>query len=76
MRFRKTVGSVSTTTHRVPSRPVVFSLGIGVGAIGGVVVGTLLGKHVIHLVGMLIGIIDRRFSNGDEERIKFELLLQ
>ncbi len=55
---------------------MVFSAGIGVGAIGGVVVGTLLGKHVIHLVGMLIGIIDRRFSNGDEERIKFELLLQ
>jgi hypothetical protein len=54
----------------------VFSLGVGIGALGGVVVGTLVGKHVVHLIGMIIGLIDRRFSGSDDERLNFELLLQ
>lgn len=55
--------------------PVVFSLGLGVGAVGGLIVGMLIGKQVFHVAGMLIGLIDRR-SSDDDERLKFELLLQ
>lgn len=55
--------------------PLFFSFGVGVGAVGGLVVGVLIGKQVLHLAGMLIGLIDRRASD-DEERLKFELLLQ
>lgn len=55
--------------------PVFFSLGLGVGAVGGLVVGVLIGKQILHLAGMLIGLIERR-SSDDDERLKFELLLQ
>lgn len=55
--------------------PVIFSLGLGVGAVGGLIAGMLIGKQVLHLAGMLIGLIERR-SSDDDERLKFELLLQ
>ncbi len=55
--------------------PVFFSLGLGVGALGGLVLGVLIGKQILHLAEMLIGFVDRR-SADDDERLKFELLLQ
>lgn len=55
--------------------PVFFSLGAAVGAVGGLIVGILIGKQILHLAGMLVGLIDRRTSD-DDERLKFELLLQ
>lgn len=65
-----------TLPHRRRTNgPVFFSLGLGVGAVGGLVVGVLIGKQILHLAGMLIGLIERRSSDNDE-RLKFELLLQ
>lgn len=76
MKVRKGVHAATRQSRNGPSRPIVFSLGVGVGALGGVVVGTLIGKHVVHLIGMIIGLIDRRFSGSDDDRLNFELLLQ
>ncbi len=76
MRVRKGVRTATRQSRSSPSRPVVFSLGVGIGALGGIVVGTLVGKHVVHLIGMIIGLIDRRFSGSDDDRLNFELLLQ
>jgi len=76
VRVRKGVRTATRQSRGSPSRPVVFSLGVAVGALGGIVVGTLVGKHVVHLIGMIIGLIDRRFSGSDDDRLNFELLLQ
>lgn len=76
MRMRRNVGATTLPSHSGPSRPIVFSLGVSIGALGGVVVGTLIGKHVVHLLGMILGLIDRRFSGAEDERLNFELLLQ
>ena len=76
MRMRKSIHSAAVAPQAGPSRPIVFTLGLGIGALSGVVIGTLVGKQVVHLLGMLGSLIDRRLSNGDDERIKFELLLQ
>lgn len=76
MRVRNGMRLATRQPRSGPSRPVVFSLGVGVGALGGVVLGTLIGKHVVHLIGMVIGLIDRRFSGSDDDRLNFELLLQ
>ena len=76
MRVRKGGHTTALQMGSGPSRSIVFSLGVGIGALGGVVVGTLVGKHVVHLIGMIIGLIDRRFSGSDDERLNFELLLQ
>jgi uncharacterized membrane protein YoaK (UPF0700 family) len=45
------------------------------GAVAGFVLGAFLGKYALHLVSLLIGAIDRR-SASDEDRLKFEVLLQ
>jgi hypothetical protein len=76
VRMRRNVRATNLPSRSGPSRPIVFSLGVGVGAIGGVIVGTLVGKHVVHLLGMILGLIDRRFSGAEDERLNFELLLQ
>jgi uncharacterized membrane protein len=76
VRVRKGGRTTALQTRSGPSRSIVFSLGVGIGALGGVVVGTLVGKHVVHLIGMIIGLIDRRFTGSDDERLNFELLLQ
>jgi len=61
---------------RPPGRgPVIpFLLGTAVGGVAGAVVGGLLSDHVVHLVGGMVGVIDRRSSADDEPR--FDLLLQ
>lgn len=76
MRRRKSALSLATADRPGPSRPVVFSVGVGVGALGGVVVGTLVGKQVLQLAGMLVSVVDRRLSGTEDERLRFELLLQ
>lgn len=57
------------------SGPITFALGVTVGGLGGFVLGAFLGKYLLHLVSFLIGVVDRRGSS-DEDRLKFELLLQ
>lgn len=53
---------------------VPFLLGTAVGGVAGGVVGGLLSDHVVHLVGGMVGVADRRSSGDDEPR--FDLLLQ
>jgi hypothetical protein len=60
---------------RVKSGPITFALGTLTGAMAGFVLGALLGKYALHLISFLIGAVDRRGS-ADDERLKFELLLQ
>lgn len=55
--------------------PITFLLGTITGAFAGFVLGAFLGKYVLHVLSMLIGAVDRRGS-ADEERLKFELMLQ
>lgn len=53
-----------------------FLAGVAVGATAGVVAGTLLSRHAVHLIAALIGAVDRRLSHEDRDNLRFELLLQ
>ncbi len=55
--------------------PITFVVGAMAGVFGGFVLGVLFGKYVLQLVTLLYGLLDRRGSS-DEDRLKFELLLQ
>lgn len=55
--------------------PVTFAAGAATGLLGGFILGILAGKYLIQLISLLYGFIDRRGSS-DEDRLKFELLLQ
>lgn len=57
------------------SGPVTFVAGLTIGGLGGFVLGALLGKYVFHLATVLVAALDRR-NGADEERLRFELLLQ
>lgn len=59
----------------IKSGPVTFSIGATLGALGGFVLGALLGKYALHMLTVLIGVVDRRGSS-DEDRLRFEVLLQ
>lgn len=59
----------------VRNGPITFLLGGIAGGFAGFVLGAFLGKYVLHVLSMLIGAIDRR-SATDDERLKFELMLQ
>ena len=53
-----------------------FLAGAAVGAAAGVVAGTLLSRHAVHLIAALIGAVDRRLSHEERDHLRFELLLQ
>lgn len=55
--------------------PITFTAGVAVGGLGGFILGAILGKYVFHLATVLFGALDRR-NGSDEERLRFELLLQ
>ena len=55
--------------------PITFLLGTLIGSLAGFVLGALLGKYALHLISLLIGAVDRRGS-AEDERLKFELMLQ
>ena len=55
--------------------PITFVVGVATGVFGGFVLGVFFGKYVLQLVSLLYGVIDRR-GGSDEDRLKFELLLQ
>ncbi len=55
--------------------PITFAVGVSLGGFGGFVLGAFFGKYLLHLASFLIGVVDRRGST-DEDRLKFELLLQ
>ncbi len=44
-------------------------------ATAGFVLGALLGRYIVQLFSMIWGFVDRR-DRSDEERLRFELLLQ
>jgi hypothetical protein len=53
-----------------------FLTGAAVGAAAGVVAGTLLSRHAVHLIAALIDAVDRRRWREEREQLRFELLLQ
>ena len=53
-----------------------FLAGAAVGAAAGMVAGTLLSRHAVHLVAALIGAVDRRLTREERDQLRFELLLQ
>lgn len=55
--------------------PFTFAIGAAAGLFGGFVLGIFFGKYLIQLISLLYSMIDRR-GGSDEERLKFELLLQ
>jgi len=59
----------------IKNGPITFSVGATVGGLAGFVLGAFLGKYALHVLAMLFGAIDRR-GTSDEDRLKFELLLQ
>lgn len=44
-------------------------------ATAGFVLGALLGRYIVQMVSMIWALVDRR-DRSDEERLRFELLLQ
>lgn len=50
-------------------------LGILIGAMGGFLIGALFGKSIFQLASILLQ-LPRRNAKSDEDRMKFELLLQ
>lgn len=55
--------------------PITFTAGVTVGGLGGFILGAVLGKYAFHLATVLVGALDRRHGS-DDERLRFELLLQ
>ena len=55
--------------------PVTFIVGAVTGLFGGFVLGVFFGKYLLQVISLLYSMIDRR-GTSDEERLKFELLLQ
>lgn len=55
--------------------PITFVVGVATGVFGGFLLGVFFGKYVLQLFSLLYGVIDRR-GGSDEDRLKFELLLQ
>lgn len=58
-----------------PSAVVPFLVGAAVGGLAGAVAGALLSGYTSHVLAAVINIADRR-SSHDDERLKFEFLLQ
>lgn len=55
--------------------PITFAFGATAGILGGFILGVFFGKYLLQLVSLLYSTIDRR-STSNEDRLKFELLLQ
>lgn len=53
-----------------------FLAGAVVGGVAGAVVGTVLSQHVVHLLSAFVGVVDRRLTEAERERVRFDLLLQ
>ena len=53
-----------------------FLTGAAIGAAAGVVAGSLLSRHAVHLIAALIDAVDRRRWREEREQLRFELLLQ
>lgn len=55
--------------------PITFALGAVAGTFGGFLLGVFFGKYLLQMFSLLYSMVDRR-STSDNERLKFELLLQ
>ena len=55
---------------------VPFLIGTAVGGVAGAVAGTLLSNQTSHLVAALIDLVDRRLTDAERDKLRFELLLQ
>jgi membrane protein YqaA with SNARE-associated domain len=53
-----------------------FVTGAVVGSVAGATVGVLLSQHVGHLIASFVGVMDRKLSEAERERVRFDLLLQ
>lgn len=53
-----------------------FVAGAVVGGVTGAAVGVLLSQHVGHLIASFVGVMDRKLSEAERERVRFDLLLQ
>ena len=53
-----------------------FLAGALVGGVAGAVIGTVLSQHMMHLLSTFVGVVDRRLTETERDKIRFELLLQ
>lgn len=76
VRIGSSIGCSAPTGAPPPNVLVPFLLGTVVGGVAGAVAGTLLSEHTAHLAASVLDLIDRRLSDAERERLRFELLLQ
>jgi hypothetical protein len=69
-------GTGQAGNSRQSSMVVPFLLGTVVGGVAGAVAGTLLCHRSTGLAAAVLDIIDRRLNDDDQERLRFDLLLQ
>lgn len=55
--------------------PITFAVGAVAGIFGGFFLGVFAGKYVLQVMSLIYHVVDRRGSS-DDDRLKFELLLQ
>jgi uncharacterized membrane protein YfcA len=53
-----------------------FIAGAIAGSLAGAIAGTLLSQHTVHLIGAFVGLVDRRLSQAEREKVRFDLMLQ
>jgi hypothetical protein len=73
----ETPGPGSEESSTMKSNTSVLTLilaSIGAATVG-FVLGALLGRYLVHLFSILWALVDRR-DHSDDQRLKFELLLQ
>jgi cell division protein FtsX len=60
---------------KTSSNATTFMVGILIGLLGGFLIGAFMGKSVFQLATVLVHLVTKG-SKSDQDRMKFELLLQ
>lgn len=53
-----------------------FVAGATIGGAVGAAAGVIFGQHASNLLGSFVGVVDRKLSEAERDRIRFDLLQQ